>query len=156
MKAMWGGLAAMTIPAAALAAGPLLISTSVMTEQRTAAADGTTRVQLIAPKRGVAPGDRVVFVLSYRNTGAQALSDVVLANPVPRAMIFRGAAAGSPVPDVSVDGHDFGPLATLQVSAADGAKRAAIADDVTAVRWRVAGPIAAGAQGRFAFQAVLK
>lgn len=136
-------------------AGPLEITSSMMVEQRSAAADGTTRVALVKPTR-VSPGDRIVFVLAYRNVGSQPLSDVVLANPLPRAIAYRSASPGSPAPEVSVDGKTYGALASLRVRALDGSARAAGPDDVTHVRWRLASPVAAGSQGQFAFQAVLK
>ena len=86
---------ATTFPA--LAAGPLTLTSDVRMEKRVAAADGTTRTTLVKPDR-VVPGDRVVFVLSYRNTGSQPLSNVVLANPVPKHMAYRAAAEGSAAP----------------------------------------------------------
>jgi hypothetical protein len=101
------------------------------------------------------PGDRLVVTLAYRNTGGQPLSDLVLANPVPRGLAYRAPAPGSAEPEVSVDGRSFGPLASLRVATAAGS-RAATPDDVTHVRWRLARPLTAGAQGQFAFQAVLK
>ena len=101
------------------------------------------------------PGDRVVFVLSYRNVGGQPIGGVVFNNPVPRGIAYRGPSATSPAPDVSVDGKTFGTLAALRVQTPVGT-RAAGPDDVTAVRWHLAAPLAAGAQGQFAFQAVLK
>lgn len=139
----------------AAASGPLEITSSMMVEQRSAAADGTTRVALVKPT-GVAPGDRIVFVLAYRNVGSQPLSDVVLANPLPRAIAYRSASPGSPAPEVSVDGTTYGALASLRVRTLDGSARAAGPDDVTHVRWRIASPLAPGSQGQFAFQAVLK
>jgi hypothetical protein len=80
----------------------------------------------------------------------------VLDNPLPRQIAYRSANPGSPAPDVSVDGKTFGSLATLRVRSPDGSTRAASPNDVTSVRWRLASPLAAGSQGQFAFQAVLK
>ena len=148
-------VAALAVATPALAAGPLTLSSEVKVEKRIAAADGTTRTILAAPGH-VVPGDRVVFVLNYRNTGSQPLSNVVLANPVPKNISYRAAAAGSAVPELSVDGENFGTLGALRVPTAVGATRAASSDDVTTVRWRLTSPIAAGSQGQFAFQAVIK
>lgn len=144
-----------TAATASAAAGPLQVTTSVLVENRVAAADGTTRVVLVKPGK-VTPGDRVVFVLAYRNTGAQPLADVVLANPLPREIAYRSPSPGSPAPDLSVDGKTYGALGTLRVRGPGGGMRPAGADDVTSVRWRLANPIPAGSQGQFAFQAVLK
>ena len=139
---------------AAVAAGPLQVVSKILAEQRTRAIDGTTSVTLVPAKKAV-PGDHMVFVLTYRNTGRQPIGGLVLDNPVPRGIAYRGPAVNSPAPEVSVDGRTFGALATLRVGTPAGA-RAASPDDVTAVRWRLAAPLAAGAQGQFAFQAVLR
>lgn len=139
----------------ALAAGPLDISTRMLVERRVAAPDGTTKVQLTAPTK-VVPGDRITVVLTYRNTGVQPIANLVLANPVPRGVVYRMPAAGSPLPELSVDGHNYGSLAGLRVTTPSGATRAATPDDVTQIRWRLSSPLAAGARGELAFQAVLK
>ncbi len=143
-----------TVFAPAFAQGPLSVTSTAMVETKSRAADGTTKIGQ-APARRVVPGDRVTFVVTYRNTGAAALSDVAIVNPVPRAVAFRAAANGSPAPDVSVDGRTFAPLGALRVTGPGGA-RAATPDDVTHVRWRLARPLAAGGDGRLAYLAVLK
>lgn len=141
----------------ALAAGPLQVESKIMAEQKTRAADGTVRVALV-PVHRIVPGDRVTFVLAYRNTGAQPIGNVVLDNPVPKGIAYRGPAAGSALaaPDLSVDGKTYGPLTSLRVMTATGQMRAATPDDVTNVRWRLTSPIAAKAQGQLSFVAVLK
>lgn len=146
-------LCASAVPVLA-AAGPLVITSKVLVEGRAKAADGTTRITL-DPARKVVPGDRVVFVLGYRNTGAQAIDNIVLNNPVPAGLAYRAPAQGSPAPDLSVDGKTYGTLAELRVKTATGLRPAG-ADDVTHVRWRLSRPLTAGGQGEFAFQAVLK
>ena len=154
-RPMIAAVLAATAAVASAAAGPLQVTSSILVESRTAAADRTTRIALVKPSK-VTPGDKVIFVLSYRNTGAQPLANVVLDNPLPRQIAYRSANPGSPAPDVSVDGKTFGSLATLRVRSLDGSTRAAGPNDVTSVRWRLASPLAAGSQGQFAFQAVLK
>lgn len=148
-------LAAGLLPVPALAAGPLQVTAKVLTEQRARAPDGSVRIDLI-PARKVVPGDKVLFVLGYRNTGTQAISDIVLDNPVPSGIAYRGPSATSAAPEVSVDGKTYGPLGSLRVRTVTGVTRAASPDDVTNVRWRLASPVAAGAQGQLSFQAVLK
>lgn len=148
-------LAASLLSAPALAAGPLQVTARVLTEQKVRAPDGSVRVNLI-PARKVVPGDKVVFVLGYRNTGTQSISNIVLDNPVPAGIAYRGPSANSAVPDVSVDGKTYGPIGSLRVRTAAGVTRAAGPDDVTNVRWRLASPVTAGAQGQLSFQAVLK
>ncbi len=139
-------LAAVPASVAAAPAGPLQVTSQVMVEARQRAADGTTRIALV-PAHRVVPGDRVVFTLAYRNTGTQPLADIVFDNPVPHGVAYRAPAPNSPAPELSVDGRRFGTLAQLG---------AAGPDDVTHVRWRLPRPLAPGAAGTFAFQAVLK
>jgi uncharacterized repeat protein (TIGR01451 family) len=143
-------LSATALSTAAVAAGPLQVVSKILVEQRVRAADGSTNVTLAAARK-VVPGDKVVFVLAYRNTGAQPIANLVLDNPVPHGIGYRGASANSVAPEVSVDGKTYGALASLRV-----AGRPATADDVTHVRWRLTSPVAPGAQGQVSFQAVLK
>ncbi len=139
-------LAALVAASPAMAAGPLQVTSKVMVEAKQRAADGTTKIALV-PAQRVVPGDHIVFTLAYRNTGTQPLADLVFDNPVPQGVAYRAPAANSPAPELSVDGHRYGTLAQLG---------AAGPDDVTHVRWRLARPLAPGASGTFAFQAVLK
>jgi len=146
-------LAASAFPATA--AGPLEVTSRILVERRVAAADGTTQMKTLPATRAV-PGDRLTFTLAYRNTGGRPIADLVLANPVPSHIAYRAPAEGSPAPDVSVDGQHFAALSALRVALPGGGTRAASPDDVTAVRWRLTSPVAAGATGTLAFRAVLK
>jgi len=139
----------------ATAAGPLEVTTRILVERRVAARDGTTQIRTVPATRAV-PGDRLTVVLAYRNTGARPIDNLVLANPVPRQIAYRGPAEGSPLPELSVDGRQFGALESLRVALASAGSRAAGPDDVTAVRWRLNGPVAAGASGTLSFRGVLK
>jgi len=148
-------VAAVATAASAAAAGPLTMTTRMMIEKRVTAADGSTATQLVPANKAV-PGDRITVVLAYRNTGTAPIGSLVLANPVPRNVLYRGSVAGSQTPELSIDGKTFGTLAELRVTTPQGATRAATASDVTHVRWRLSSPVAAGQGGELAFQAVLK
>ncbi len=154
-RAVAPGLIVLSPAIAIAAAGPLQVTSSIMVEHRAAAADGTTRVALVKATK-VVPGDHVVFVTAFANTGKQPIADLVLADPIPASIAYRAADPGSPAPELSVDGRTFGPLATLRVALPAGGTRAATADDVTAVRWRLTAPLAPGAHGERAFRAILK
>lgn len=147
-------LSASVLSTAAMAAGPLQVVSKILVEQRVRAADGSTSVTL-AVARKVVPGDRITFVLAYRNTGVRPIAGLVLDNPVPQGIAYRGPSSNSVAPEVSVDGRTYGPLATLKVRTSTTV-RAATTDDVTHVRWRLTAPVIPGAQGQVSFRAILK
>ena len=144
-----GAVALLAAPVQALAK-PVELGTKVLVETRKPAPDGTTRIQL-TPAAKVMPGDRVVYQISYRNTGSQPASNVVISNPVPQGLTYAGAAGNSPEPELSADGVHFGTLAQLGAHS----PRPVTAADIRVVRWRL-DPIAGGGSGQVAFRAVLK
>lgn len=155
MRTISGAAAALVALSAAPAfAAGVQLTNKVMVEQRSSASDGTVQIKLV-PAQHAVPGDRLVYVLDYHNSGSQPVSDMVLNNALPKDIAYRAPAAGSPAPEVSVDGRTFGTLAAMRVTTPSGS-RAATAADVTHVRWRVPGALAAGGSGEVAFQAVIK
>jgi len=137
------------IAAADATAAPLHLETRILPASSAA---GTPA----APAGRMSPGDPLVVELAYRNTGAAAITGLVLANPIPRGLAYRGGQPDMPVPDLSVDGSRFGPLAVLTVALPGGGTRPATAADVTHVRWRLPAALAAGGSGRLAFRAVVR
>ena len=142
------------ICAAAMAAGHVTLASDVFVErvQRDAEGRATT---VLEPPKAVAPGDRLIFVLSYRNGGDEPASDFVVTNPVPDAVAFAGADGVEP--EVSIDwGRSWGRLSSLTVARSDGAVRPAAPADVTHVRWSIRQPIPAGQGGKLSFRAVAR
>src|SRR3546814_2716243 len=93
-------------PAPAFAANAVALDNSVFVERVTTDAAGRQRVRLEEP-REVAPGDRLVFVLAYRNAGSKPADSLVITNPLPATVRFTGAGAAHPL--VPVDcGHAWG------------------------------------------------
>ncbi|WP_374524986.1 hypothetical protein [Sphingopyxis sp.] len=141
-------------PTEAFAANQVVLDNSVFIERATTDASGKPRVLLEEPKV-VVPGDRLVFVLNYRNAGAQPADKFVITNPLPSAVRF--ADAGDTQPLVSVDGgKNWGTLDTLTVPLADGTRRPAQPADVTHIRWAFQKPIPAGGAGKLMFRGVVK
>lgn len=141
--------------AVAAPASPLQIEMRTAVETRVRAADGTTTTRLVRAVH-VVPGSAMQITVSYRNTGTAPLAGVLITNPVPASTSYRGVAAGTPEPEVSADGVHFASLATLSVPDPVAGTRRAVPSDVTAVRWRLAAPLTAGAAGQFAFTAVVR
>ncbi len=134
--------------------GQVSLHIAIYKEVRTAAADGATDVKLVAADKA-APGDRLVYVLTYRNTGAQPVSNLILDYPMPKGVSYRSPAQGSQPPLVSADGVHFGPPADMAGGSHPGLSPRNGTDAVTALRWQVDGPVAPGAQGEVSFKATL-
>lgn len=105
------------------------------------------------------PGQEVIYVLTYSNTGKEPAGNVVLNNPVPAELAYvAGSARGAGTrAEVSIDGgKSFAALEKLTVKKADGTTRPATGSDVTHVRWTVTAPVKAGASGSATYRAVLR
>ena len=147
-------LPALILPSAALAQSQVALTSEVLVERTTTDANGATRVSLEALGI-VTPGDRLVFVLSYRNEGAAPASDFEVTNPIPASITFDGTE--SPGAVYSVDrGRSWGVLSALTIRGADGNSRPATLADVTGVRWRFSQAIPAGFDGQLRFRAIVK
>lgn len=147
-------LIALIAPASAFAANNVALSSAVFVEKTVPDGAGRNRVVLEEPKV-VTPGDRLVFILNYRNTGSAPASDFVVTNPMPSAVTYQAAGDGNA--QVSIDGgQSWGPLAALKVREADGRWRNARPEDVTHVRWALKQAIPAGAQGRLSFRGIVR
>lgn len=146
-------LVALLTPIGGLSA-QVTLSNEVLVERVSKGPDGKAKVVLQTPS-SVVPGDKLVFVLTYKNGGAKSATDFVITNPLPKEVRLRGEVPSGAV--VSVDGgKTWGSLAALQVKQADGTSRAAAVADVTDVRWAFGKPIPAGASGKVRFDAVVR
>lgn len=148
-------LAALAAPAALFAqAQSVALTSKAFVVKQVPDGTGKTKNTLVTPER-VLPGEALVFMLEYKNTGAKPATAFVINNPIPENVIYTGAEQNWA--EVSVDrGKTFGQLATLKVAKADGTMRAALPTDVTAVRWKFAQPIAPAAEGRVMFFGMVK
>lgn len=147
-------LFALLAPAAAAAAQNVSLTTRVLVERVKTGTDGKP-VTIREEPGVVTPGDRLVFVLGYRNGGGEPATGFVLTNPIPPSVAFTGTDDSSAV--VSVDGgKSWGALASLKVAQADGTSRAAVAADVTHIRWSFGRPIAAGSGGELSFRGTVE
>jgi uncharacterized repeat protein (TIGR01451 family) len=150
----WLTILALLAPAAASAAQDVSLSSQVLVERVKTGPDG--KAVTVREEPGVVtPGDRLVFLVSYKNGGAQPATGFTLTNPIPQAVAFTGTEDSSAI--FSVDGgKSWGALASLKVVQADGTGRPATPADVTDIRWSFGKPIAAGSGGELSFKGVVK
>lgn len=146
-------LLAVTMPASLVAQNAVTL-TSVVKVEKTVEVSGQRKIVLEDPKV-VTPGDRLRFMLTYRNGGSQPATNFVATNPMPAAVAFAGEA--SPGAVVSIDGGKaYASLAALKVRNPDGSFRPAAPADVTHIRWTIARPIPAGGTGQLSFRGVIR
>ncbi len=144
---------ALFAPVAAHAASAVALSSAVFVERILPDSNGRSKTILQAPTI-VAPGDKLVFILSYHNEGQTPANSFVVTNPMPSAVAYQGAADSNA--EVSIDGgKDWGMLASLKVLE-DGRWRSARPEDVTHVRWALKQSIPAGAQGKLSFRGIVR
>ena len=141
---------------AAQAAGGLQLSNEVFQEVEIVGADGKPERQTV-PAAMVVPGTEVFYVITYRNSGDKPADSVVITNPVPAELEYVSVLGPAPANQVSVNGgKQYGTLAGLSVTDADGKTRPAEAADVTHVRWMLNAPLPPGDGGKVSFKARLK
>jgi uncharacterized repeat protein (TIGR01451 family) len=146
-------LFALSVPAVALAANDVALTSAMFVERSMPQPDGKTKVMLEQPK-SVPPGAKLVFVLSYRNQGKAAATNFTVTNPIPVGVAFDSTSdAGA---SYSVDGgKTWGLLTSLRVSAR-GTSRPALSEDVTHIRWILKTPIPVGGTGKLSFRGLVK
>ncbi len=150
---MFCALACFAAPMPVLANG-VAIENLVFVERVTTAEDGSRKTALEKPNI-VVPGDSLVFVLNYRNSGSAPANQFVITNPLPSAVQYQRSGDDGAV--VSVDGgKSWGTLDTLRVRDDDGTQRSASDADVTHVRWSFSQPIPAGGTGKILFRGKVK
>ncbi len=138
------------------ATGALQLSNQVFQEIEVIGADGKPERQTV-PAATVVPGTEVFYVITYRNTGDQPADKVAITNAMPAELEYVAVLGPAPANQVSVDGgKQYGALASLSVTGADGKPRPAQAADVTHVRWVLGTALPPGDGGKVSFKARLR
>jgi uncharacterized repeat protein (TIGR01451 family) len=107
----------------------------------------------------VVPGDRVIYTLEARNTGASALESPIIIHAVPDHMRYIANTAVGPGAEVSysVDGgRNFAPAEDLKVLGAGGRPRPAVAADYTHIRWQLKNSLNSNSVAFVRFRALVK
>jgi len=110
--------------------------------------NGTSKVEWIAPDN-IVPGDKVGYLIRFKNNGKEAAADIVLNNPVPENTIYVDDSARGANSNIvfSVDGgKQFAQPEQLFVEV-NGKKVPATAKDYTHVRWTLQSALPAGKEG---------
>ncbi|PXW75925.1 putative repeat protein (TIGR01451 family) [Blastomonas natatoria] len=147
-------LTAMLMPGAALASSDVMTRASIFVERIAPQAGGARRIRL-EPARQVSPGERLIYVVEYRNTGNRPVQGFTVTNPLPRTVRLDETVDGSEL--VSIDGgRTWGALPELRVPLGNGGWRPANPEDVTHLRWRVGDTLMQGESRRVTFRAIVR
>ena len=147
-------LLAILMPTTVMAANSVALQSAVYVEKMVTDAKGRSKAILQEPNI-VVPGDRLIFVVSYQNTGAAPASNFVVTNPLPSAVSYQGTS--DPMAQVSINGgHDWDRLNQLKVKESDGNWRAARPEDVTHIRWAMKQAVPVGGIGKLSFRGVVR
>ena len=153
ITALTAALFGFSLPASALTATQTVEKEIVVTND-----DGTETLKRVEAA-SVVPGERVVYSLNYVNDADDAATDLVLTMPIPQQVEFMEGTAdksGSVVTYSADGGQSFAPRQAVMVQTDDGQWVRAGSEDITHVRWLVAGPVGSGEAGTLAFKGVLK
>lgn len=135
-------VAAATVPGAA--ARPNVATDSAVFVERARSGE----VRRLEPADRVAPGERVVTIVSWYRLGGSG--GFTITNPLPRTIAYQASAREDE--EVSADGgRTWGRLGELRYGS-----RLATPEDVTHVRWRVSPNIAALGRGNIAYSGIVR
>ncbi|HTO07649.1 MAG TPA: hypothetical protein VMR86_11420 [Myxococcota bacterium] len=117
--------------------------------------DGNETVQR-QPAKKVPPGGSVIYTLRAENKGSKPAADVVVTDPIPEHMDYVDGSASSDGAQVTFStdgGKTFLAKEKLVVKTKDGTSRAALASELTHIRWRFEKPLAPGESRSVEFRA---
>jgi len=117
--------------------------------------DGNEKVER-QPAKKVPPGGAVIYTLRAENKGQKPASDVVVTDPIPEHMDYvdgSASSAGAKVTFSTDGGKTFLPKEKLTVKGKDGSSRAALASELTHIRWQFEKPLAPGESRSVEFRA---
>lgn len=149
-----GLLAAGTTPSALLAQHPdMRLDSRMFVERVQTDINGRARRIVASPDRRL-PGDQIIFIVDWRNTGPRPVRGYSLVRAVPRGTMLD---LSDPTMQVSADGGEhWGRIDQLWLPTPLGGSRRAIAADITHIRWLLANEIPPGESGRLSYRLIAR
>ena len=104
------------------------------------------------------PGDKVGYQISFENTGKEAATDIVIANPIPKNTVYvEGSAKGLNTDiEFSTDGGKTYAQPSKLLIKKGGERVQASAADYTHVRWTLNKSLAIGAESSVQYAVIIK
>jgi len=120
--------------------------------------NGKIIVKRVGPKR-VLPGDELIYIIRYSNSGEEEAVDVVINNPIQTDLRYTADSAYGQNAEIrfSIDGgKKFDVPENLMVKMPDGTERPAVESDYTNIRWILNKPIAPKGGGQVGYRVRVK
>jgi|SaaInlV_100m_DNA_5_1039725.scaffolds.fasta_scaffold21328_2 uncharacterized repeat protein (TIGR01451 family) len=134
--------------------GPIVFSNIAQKEVVVIDENGEESIEL-ASVEIVLPGDTVLYTSTFTNQGEEAVSNIVVDNPVPENTQYLGFSARGESTEVvfSVDGGaTFAGAAELTITGDNGEQRTALPEEYTNIRWIYAPELAPGQSSSVSFK----
>jgi uncharacterized repeat protein (TIGR01451 family) len=152
-------IAIMLLPAMAMAAGN--VSVSIKTEKQEVVVKNGKKLNQIVPATKFAPGDTIIYTITYTNKGTEPAVNAVVVDPVPKGTSYIGDSATGAGAELtfSIDGgKTFKKPSELfhQVTVAGKKEQKLASSDMyTDIRWTIP-QIPAGGSGKVIFKVRVK
>lgn len=119
-------------------------------------------VTQMVPADKTAPGDLLLFTVTYTNTGKGTVTNATIVNPVPKGVVLKSKSPAGKDAAItcSIDGGRtfLPPPVMVRVKKADGKEieQPAPAERYTHVKWVIQKPVSPGQSGRVSFEATVQ
>jgi len=136
--------------------GAIRFSNNAFKQVISKAADGSIQYDYVEPKL-VLPDDVILYEIKFENISDQAVSNIVIDNPIANNSSYRGGSVTGDNTDItfSVDGKNFAAADALTVKDASGKTWQAKPEDYRAIRWVYNKPLKPGEVGKVTYKTTI-
>lgn len=149
---------ALNCPAVAQEKGHIELKCVAETEIEIVNEKGEKEIQRVEASK-VVPGDTVIYTIFYTVIGNETVNDIVINNPIPEHMIYKGGTALGENASItfSIDnGKVFDSPENLKVKDEEDKERVAMASEYTHIRWALTQAVEPGETGQVSYRAQLE
>jgi uncharacterized repeat protein (TIGR01451 family) len=135
------------------------LSVRIIAEVESRRTEAGREVVKLVPADRVVPGDQLLYTVQVRNTRAAPVASPTVTEAIPEHTRYIADSAVGPGATVSysVDGgRTFDRTENLSVQGPDGHQRAAVAADITHIRWQLKIRLQSNSVAFVRFRAVVK
>jgi len=137
------------------------VEIKIKAEKETIVVKNGQKTKKMLPAKKVASGETIQYTLSYKNSGKETATEVVISDPIPEGTSYvTGSATETGDLTFSIDGgktYNKAPLLTYEVTMPGDKKekRTAGSDQYTNIRW-IIDKVGPGSDGKVSFKVNVK